>query len=108
MDRFEISNLRAYYGGLLTERQNDMIRMRYDDDMSFGEIAEVFEISRQAVLDTINKGTKHLVEIDDALKLIEKDTKINEILDELHASALKEGNDSVIAAVKKIKLIMEE
>ena len=67
MDRFEISDLRSYYGGLLTERQNDMLRMRYDEDLSFGEIAEIMGISRQAVLDGIVKGERHLAEIDSAL-----------------------------------------
>ena len=32
MDRFEISVLRGYYGALLTQRQNDMLVMHYDED----------------------------------------------------------------------------
>lgn len=62
MDRFEISTLRSYYGALLTQRQNDMLVMHYDEDLSFGEIANIVGISRQAVLDGINKGEKHLCE----------------------------------------------
>ena len=46
MDRFEISDLRSYYGALLTNKQDDMLRMRYDEDMSFGEIAEALGVSR--------------------------------------------------------------
>ena len=60
MDRFKISTLRAYYGGLLTDKQNKMIELHYDEDMSYGEIAEMFEVSRNAVLDSITKGVKHL------------------------------------------------
>ena len=51
MDRFEISTLRSYYGALLTQRQNDLLVMHYDEDLSFGEIANIVGISRQAVLE---------------------------------------------------------
>ena len=34
MDRFEISLLRNYYGALLTQRQNEMLVMHYDEDLS--------------------------------------------------------------------------
>ena len=55
MDRYEISTLRAYYGALLTDKQDKMISLHYDEDMSYGEIAEMFEVSRNAVLDSINR-----------------------------------------------------
>ena len=40
MDRFEISTLRAYYGALITEKQNEFLRLHYDEDISLGELAE--------------------------------------------------------------------
>ena len=102
MDRFEISDLRSYYGGLLTERQNDMLRMRYDEDLSFGEIAEIMGISRQAVLDGIVKGERHLAEIDSALGFMARDEKIKQLLNALPSDG------EVGAAVKEILRIMEE
>ena len=53
MNRFEISTLRAYYGALITEKQNEWLRLHYDEDISLGEIAELYSVSRQAVLDGI-------------------------------------------------------
>lgn len=105
MDRFELSILRSYYGGLLTKRQDDMLRMRYDEDMSLGEIAVEMGVSRQTVLDTLEKGEKHLVEVDAALGLIERDKEIKNQLD-IIASPDGCGED-VLAAVKKIKEILE-
>ncbi len=105
MDRFEISTLRVYYGKLLTARQNEMISMHYDEDMSFGEIAEVCGVSRSAVLDGINKGVKHLVEYEEKLCLVARDIQINELLDE--ADALCE-NEKARVAISKIKRILEE
>ena len=87
MDRFEISILRDFYGSLLTERQSEMLRMRYDEDLSFGEIANMTGVSRQAVLDSINKGEKHLVEYEENLKCLEKQRRILAILDEIESDA---------------------
>lgn len=104
MDRFKISTLRAYYGGLLTDKQNKMIELHYDDDMSYGEIADMFQVSRNAVLDSITKGVKHLEEYESVLKLVEKETKIDLILDELISSV----DDSKVACkVKEIKKVLE-
>lgn len=85
MDRFEVSTLRSYYGALLTQRQNDMLVMHYDEDLSFGEIANIVGISRQAVLDGINKGEKHLCEYEQKLRLVEKDRKCTPLSIRLHA-----------------------
>ena len=103
MDRFEISTLRAYYGGLLTDKQDEMIRLHYDEDMSYGEIADMFEVSRNAVLDSINKGVKHLENYESALHLVEKDIRLHAILDELVDTA----NSEVLDKVEQIKKILE-
>lgn len=102
MDRFEISYLRSYYGALLTDRQNDMLRMRYDEDLSFGEIADIMGISRQAVLDGVVKGERHLEEIDSALGFVGRDKKIKRLLKALPSDG------EVGAAVKQILSLMEE
>ncbi len=104
MDRFEISVLRGYYGALLTQRQNDMLVMHYDEDLSFGEIANIVGISRQAVLDGINKGEKHLREYEEALGLVKKDKQINLLLDEVSLRCDDEGK----AVVEKIKKLLED
>ncbi len=102
-NRFEISVLRAYYGALLTDRQNEMLVMHYDEDLSFGEIASIVGISRQAVLDGINKGEKHLEEYENALHLVEKDKRIGRCLDDI-ASAYPD----TLSRVEEIKKILEE
>ncbi len=105
MDRFEISTLRVYYGSLLTARQNELIAMHYDEDMSFGEIAEVCGVSRAAVVDSINKGIKHLVEFEEKLCLVARDIQINNLLD--GAISLCNSDDAK-EELGKIKRILEE
>ena len=102
MDRFKISTLRAYYGGLLTDKQNKMIELHYDDDMSYGEIAEMFEVTRNAVLDSITKGVKHLEEYESVLKLVEKETKIDLMLDDLISSVDDNGVREQLTEIKKV------
>lgn len=104
MDRFEISTLRSYYGALLTDRQNEMLVMHYDEDLSFGEIAQITGVSRQAVLDGINKGEKHLVEYENALHLVEKDKRVHAILDELS----EQVSAAALERIAELKKLLEE
>ena len=104
MDRFEISMLRSYYGALLTQRQNDLLVMHYDEDLSFGEIANIVGISRQAVLDGINKGEKHLCEYEQKLRLVEKDKKMHAVIDSLE----KVDNKTAKNCAQQLRLLMEE
>lgn len=104
MDRFEISTLRSYYGALLTQRQNDLLVMHYDEDLSFGEIANIVGISRQAVLDGINKGEKHLCEYEQKLRLVEKDKKMHAVIDSLK----KVDNKIAKNCAQQLRLLMEE
>ena len=43
-----INALFEFYQPLLTKKQNEYIQLYYADDYSLGEIAEGFEVSRQA------------------------------------------------------------
>lgn len=104
MDRFEVSTLRSYYGALLTQRQNDMLVMHYDEDLSFGEIANIVGISRQAVLDGINKGEKHLCEYEQKLRLVEKDRKMHAVIDSLAYI----DDDRAKQCAQQLKLLLEE
>ncbi len=102
MKFFEIARLRSYYGALLTERQNDMLRMHYDEDLSLAEIAEEYGVSRQAVADSIAKGEKALRDYDSKLRLIEKDESILEQLDSIDTDSASKEVKNAIAQIKRI------
>lgn len=108
MDRFEIATLRSYYGSLLTERQNEMIRLRYDEDLSLGEIADECGVSRQAALDGINKGVKNLQDIDAALSLVERDGKIKTELDAIERKLEDRDIDGVKGCLAHVREILED
>ncbi len=53
MDALEMTLLFDYYGGMLTGKQQQCFDMRYNQDLSLGEIAEAMGVSRQAVCDNL-------------------------------------------------------
>ncbi|MCQ2409436.1 MAG: DNA-binding protein [Clostridia bacterium] len=103
MDRFEISMLRSYYGALLTETQNEYLRLHYDEDMSYGEIAEIYSVSRQAILDAINKGVKLLEGFEEKLGFIKRDRQILGILKKVDTD-----DEKIKDSIEEIKKIMED
>ena len=70
-EKQRISELLDLYNGLLTERQRTFLELHYNEDLSYGEIAEAEKISRQAVHDTILHGKKSLFRFENHLKLLE-------------------------------------
>ena len=76
-DRIRINTLLDYYGGLLTARQQTICRYYYREDFSMTEIAELEEISRAAVSDTIRKCRNELEHYEEVLKCVQaKDARM--------------------------------
>lgn len=67
-----------FYGGILNDRQKEVMTLYYDDDLSLAEIAEITEISRQGVHDLIKRGETKLTEADKALGLVTRFEGIKE------------------------------
>ena len=56
MDALQMTLLFDYYGDLLTDRQRMCFDLRYNQDLSLGEIAEELQVSRQGVYDNLNRA----------------------------------------------------
>lgn len=63
------------YGGLLTERQRRYMQMHFEDDLSFGEIAKQFNVSRQAIHDAVKHAEASLEEYESKLGLVARGVK---------------------------------
>lgn len=68
----KVNLLYDFYGSLLTERQQKFIELYYGDDLSLGEIAEQFNVTRQAVHDTLKRSEQTLENYEHKLGLVEK------------------------------------
>ena len=59
-DVYEVTVLLDFYGQLLTRRQYEIMDLHYNSDLSLGEIANEFGISRQGVYDSIYRARQSL------------------------------------------------
>lgn len=85
------ATLFAYYGKLLTKKQQEIFCAYYDEDYSLTEIADSLGVSRNAVWDTLKKVSKTLDEYESILKLVEKDKNLQNILQELKKYTNNDG-----------------
>ena len=82
MDKeFIFSTLNTLYGGLLTEKQREVIELYYSCDLSLAEIAQIKKTTRNSVLDLIENAKKHLTEFEKELGFLQKKTKISQAID---------------------------
>jgi predicted DNA-binding protein YlxM (UPF0122 family) len=63
----EIGTLCAFYGGLLTQKQQDALRLYYEEGLSLGESADELETSRQNVHELITRSAQKLRKYEAAL-----------------------------------------
>lgn len=112
MESFEMIMLIDFYGQLLTENQLACLDMYYNDDMSYAEIAEELDISRQGVFDFVKRGRKALEAYENQLGLVqrfigtkEKIADVKEKLLKIDASVLSDGDK---ASLRDIENSLEE
>ncbi|APB31511.1 putative DNA-binding protein [Vagococcus teuberi] len=99
-----------FYSTLLTEKQMNYIELYYADDFSLGEIAEEYDVSRQAVYDNIKRTEKLLETYEKKLHLYSNYVVRQEMIDEIK-SLLKESypeTEKIKALLDNIQEIEEE
>lgn len=80
-----------YYKELLTNKQIETFICYYNEDYSLAEIAEEFNVSRNAVWDTLKKVISLLENYESKLKLYERDIKLTNYLEKLKNHVDEEG-----------------
>ena len=94
-----------FYQALLTDKQRSYMELYYLDDNSLGEIAESYEISRQAVYDNIRRTEAMLEEYEDKLNLLSKFQERQVVLEQLE-KAIQNGSsntEDLLALIEKLK-----
>ncbi len=77
-----INNLLDCYQNLLTDKQKNVMQKYYKFDLSLMEISNELNISRSAVLDTIEKAKNKLMIYEEKLGFYKKSLQISNILKE--------------------------
>lgn len=75
------------YQNLLTDRQRDVMELYYNEDYSLSEIAEMLQISRQAVNDSLRHSEAILMETEQKLGFAKRLDQIRESLTEIRDNA---------------------
>ena len=71
-ERVELNYLVDFYGPLLTEHRQELLRLYCEEDLSQQEIADQLSITRQGVSDTLNKARRQLTDYEDKLGLVRR------------------------------------
>lgn len=95
-DVIYFNELYDIYGKLLTEKQREYFEDYYFNNLSFSELAENYNVSRNAVFKQLKITKEKLLEFDNALKLYEKKKKIIDIIDCIQDKDIKEKLEDLI------------
>lgn len=84
MDNFYLINLYDIYGTLLTEKQQKYFEDYYFDNLSLKEISENYNVSRNAVHNSLKEVENKLINYEEKLQIYVKDKKIKEIITKIN------------------------
>ncbi len=84
------------YGGLLTVKQREYFEDYYFNNLSFSEMADNYNVSRNAVFKQIHIVVDKLIEYEKILKLMEKREKI--------FKAIENENDDIKSKIEDVLL----
>lgn len=80
-----INFLFDFYQSLLTDKQRTYMKLYYLEDLSLGEIADEFGISRQAVYDNVRRTETMLEDYEVKLDLFSKFQQRMEIIEDMES-----------------------
>ena len=114
MEATELILLYDYYGALLTQRQQECFELRYNQDLSLGEIGQELGISRQGVFDNLSRAEALLKNMEAKTGCVRRDRACRKAIEDIRVAAdmLCKSNDSAVAAlaqqIKKAADAVEE
>ena len=106
MSAWELAMLFDTYGGMLTDKQRDCFDLRYNQDLSLGEIAQELGVSRQAVNDNLTRTEALLRRMEENIGSVKRDMLIRRAVQEIldAASVLDASSDPAISeAMRRIE-----
>ena len=105
MDALEMTLLFDYYGSMLTDKQQQCFDMRYNQDLSLGEIAETMGVSRQAVCDNLTRTEALLRRMEENIGCVKRDMMIRKAAQEILEAAAVLDTSSDPAVLEQAKRI---
>ena len=106
MEAVETILLFDYYGRMLTDKQKEYLDLRYNQDLSLGEIAEIMGVSRQAVFDNLTRTEALLRRMEENIGCVKRDIAVRKAAREiLEAAAVLDASSdpAVLEAAQRIR-----
>ncbi|MFP4286463.1 MAG: YlxM family DNA-binding protein [Candidatus Izemoplasmataceae bacterium] len=102
-EHIEVAELYQFYKPLLTEKQQLMIQYYYLDNYTLSEIAEIENISRNAVHDQLKRTVVKLHDFEMKLQLKEKSLKRESILNDFKDQMDEDTFKALIDTLMKVE-----
>ena len=103
MEAVETVLLFDYYGRMLTDKQKEYLDLRYNQDLSLGEIAEIMGVSRQAVFDNLTRTEALLRRMEENIGCVKRDISVRKAAREIleAAAVLDASSDPAVASLAR-------
>ena len=99
------------YGETLTEKQRLCCDLRYNQDLTLGEIGELEGISRQAVRDNLLRAEAQMQELEEKIGAVRRQLRTESAIETLHAAlslSQATGATEVAARIQQAIACIEE
>ena len=83
--KIELAWLTAFYGGLLTDKQRQVLTLHCEEDLSLAEIAQEAGVSRQGVHDMLTRAAQRLFDMEEKLGMAARFRRMEEGLEACRA-----------------------
>ena len=103
MEAVETVLLFDYYGRMLTDKQKEYLDLRYNQDLSLGEIAEIMCVSRQAVFDNLTRTEALLRRMEENIGCVKRDIAVRKAAREIleAVAVLDASSDPAVSALAR-------
>jgi len=111
MDATELILLYDYYGMLLTDRQKECFELRYNQDLSLGEIGQELGISRQGVHDNLVRTEALLKNMEAKTGCVSRDLKCRKAAQQimlLTRELSRHADSNVVRCAEKLSALAHE
>ena len=107
--KVEIAWLMAFYGGMLTDKQREVLTLHCEEDMSLAEIAQEAGVSRQGVHDMLTRAAQRLFEIEEKLGMAARFQRMEDGLEKCRSLLREKRYDEAEGVIDTlIRLDQEE
>jgi len=106
--KVELAWLMAFYGGMLTDKQREVLALHCEEDMSLGEIAQEAGVSRQGVHDMLTRAAQKLFDMEERLGLASRFTRLEDGVENCRTALREKRYDDAEALLDRLLQMDQE